>query len=131
MSGNVELNPELFKNCPKCESSVGVRTQKCTCGHVYVKSKRNANDLNVIEKRMAMRNIRANESEVENKEQKVLNSLSMSKKNLTGKHCVDKNLIDWQKNENVCLKLKMKHCVEKVKYFCDGIRNVSLNLTVK
>ena len=34
----------------------------------------------MIEKRLAMRNIRANESDIDNKERKVLNSLSMSKK---------------------------------------------------
>ena len=73
VSANVELNPGPLKNCPKCECSVGVRTKKCTCGHVFVKSKRNDFDKScMIEKHLAMRNIRANESEIKNKEWKVL-----------------------------------------------------------
>ena len=36
VSGNVELNPGPYKKCPKCECSVGTRTKKCECGHVFI-----------------------------------------------------------------------------------------------
>ncbi len=36
VSGNVELNPGPYKKYPKCECSVGTRTKKCECGHVFI-----------------------------------------------------------------------------------------------
>ena len=34
MSGNVKLNPEPMKKCPKCENMMPTRSNNCKCGYL-------------------------------------------------------------------------------------------------
>ena len=83
VSGNVELNPGPNKKCPKCECSVGPRTKKCECGHVFIKFRSYAGVcLDMLEKRLVMRKVRAHESECESVKRKIFDNLSKSRKRM-------------------------------------------------